>query len=367
MDGHDPHRVHVGRGADLRIGCFPGLEEFVEGVAVHVDEVQYIVHEGLDVESLVGKTLFRFGEESEQAFTQVCQGVIGGLPYVQPFPGSQVGTDRIFRVPYRREQGDQLPYDRGCLDPQGIVGYHVITLFHEEGSHFGACIVVPHEDGDVSRKGSCREYFFHGSKNVVKFLVREAEYGFYAALSGFLAPDQLLLESIRTFSVDRRDRNSGILAVQAVQVGGCIFEETVVEFHYVGKAPPVFLKAALVAFREILCDFPRHEVPVRASPAVDALLDISYQEILEALGVAVGNQGLEVLPLHAGGILELVQEEMLEAYAQFLVDERGVGSIDYVLENDVGVVQAEDVLLLHKVPELAGQVGSYAQVVDLPK
>ena len=58
---------------------------------------------------------------------------------------------------------------------------------------------------------------------------------------------------------------------------------------------------------------------------------------------------------------------MLEAYAQFLVDERGVGSIDYVLENDVGVVQAEDVLLLHKVPELAGQVGSYAQVVDLPE
>ena len=99
-----------------------------------------------------------------------------------------------------------------------------------------------------------------------------------------------------------------------------------------------------------------HQLPVRAPPAVDALFDIPDKEILKALRVTVGDQGLKVVPLHSGSVLELVQEEMLEAYPEFLVDERSVGPVDDVLEQDVGIIDAEDILLQQKKLEFPAEL-----------
>ena len=80
------------------------------------------------------------------------------------------------------------------------------------------------------------------------------------------------------------------------------------------------------------------QLPVRASPAVDALLDVSDYQALASLGLALMKQRAEIAPLHTGSILELVKKEMFITDSQLLIHERSIRTVDYVTKNRIGII-----------------------------
>ena len=107
------------------------------------------------------------------------------------------------------------------------------------------------------------------------------------------------------------------------------------------------------------------QAPVRLAPAVYALLHISDYKIGEALGDAVVKQRAEIFPLDLGGILELVQEEMLISYSCLFIDERSFGIVYYLPERVIGLVYGHYVLLLKNLTKMAVQVVSHSKSIDL--
>ena len=71
------------------------------------------------------------------------------------------------------------------------------------------------------------------------------------------------------------------------------------------------------------------QAPVAGTPAVDALLDVAYNEVLR-IAVAHGllQQHLEILPLDGGGVLELVNHDVLQLGADLFKDEGRVAVVD---------------------------------------
>ena len=156
-------------------------------------------------------------------------------------------------------------------------------------------------------------------------------------------------------------------AQQAVQLLRRIGKEAVVEVHDDMAGAVVVIQHAnrLLRKTEVPLQTAVQEFPVRPPPAVNGLLHVTHDEIVETAGLTVPEQGPEVLPLHGRGVLELVQEEVFEPHAQLLINERGVGAVDDILEDGIGVVNGNDVLLpldlLEGLPELSGD----AQPIDL--
>ena len=127
----------------------------------------------------------------------------------------------------------------------------------------------------------------------------------------------------------------------------------------------VFLQRIYMGGTELLLQAAAQQAPVAASPAVDALFDISHDQGIVALGHAVLKQRAEVLPLDVRGVLELVQEEVVVADAQLLVDEGGVGAVDDALEDGVAVVQGHQVLFFLDSREGFPEFRRHAQAVKL--
>ena len=71
------------------------------------------------------------------------------------------------------------------------------------------------------------------------------------------------------------------------------------------------------------------QAPVARTPAVYALLHIAHDEVLGVhMAHALLQQYLEVLPLHGGGVLELVYHHVLQLRAYLLKDKRRVAVFD---------------------------------------
>ena len=97
------------------------------------------------------------------------------------------------------------------------------------------------------------------------------------------------------------------------------------------------------------------QFPIGSSPSVYALLHISHYEVLSILTLAVVKQRVEVLPLNMGRILELIQKEVLETHSKLLIYERCIRPVDYILEYSVGIIDAQNILLLHYLLERAAE------------
>ena len=78
------------------------------------------------------------------------------------------------------------------------------------------------------------------------------------------------------------------------------------------------------------------------------------------------HQRPEVIPLDIRGVLELIQEEIFIAHAHFLVDERRIGSVDDTVQDGIGIVQREHILLLLNLRKRFPQFLRHAQTVQLP-
>ena len=81
VDRHHPDGIRIGRGADLRFGFCPCLEEAVRRVAVGGDIVLDKVHEGLDVLGLGFETWgVIFPDLAQKMLAEVSQGEARDIP-----------------------------------------------------------------------------------------------------------------------------------------------------------------------------------------------------------------------------------------------------------------------------------------------
>ena len=65
------------------------------------------------------------------------------------------------------------------------------------------------------------------------------------------------------------------------------------------------------------------------------------------------------------GILEFIQQEILKADAQLFIDKGGVRPVDDVLEDRIGVINADDILLFLEIGERLAQFTRQTQPIDL--
>ena len=94
--------------------------------------------------------------------------------------------------------------------------------------------------------------------------------------------------------------------------------------------------------------------PVTLSPAVDALLHVTDDEVARSLLChAVVEQHLEVAPLYLTGVLKLVDHDVAQLYADLFVEERRVRSLYHTVEQSLRITEHEavgvSVALLHRL------------------
>ena len=155
------------------------------------------------------------------------------------------------------------------------------------------------------------------------------------------------------------------LPEEAVQRPGGKGKKPVVEPDDFPQGPVIGPELIRARIPEFFLQSAVQQVPVRSPPPVNRLLDIPDDEVSEPAGLAVFEQRAEILPLDGRGILELVEKEILETHAQFLIDEGGVASVDDIAENLVRIVDAEDVFLALEVGECLSQCPGDTEPIKL--
>ena len=143
----------------------------------------------------------------------------------------------------------------------------------------------------------------------------------------FHGPGSGILEFHLLFHIGIK-RADDIRSQQLIQRMGGMRKESVVEQDNLPAGAVVMVQRFYLRLLEFLLQAAAQQAPVAPSPAVNALLDIAHHQGVVAGGHAVLQQRAEVVPLDIGRILEFVQEEVVEAHAQFLIDERSVGPVD---------------------------------------
>ena len=84
-----------------------------------------------------------------------------------------------------------------------------------------------------------------------------------------------------------------------------------------------------------------------------------------AVGKAFGKQRLKGVPLHAGGVLELVEQDVVEFGSGLFIDEGSVGAVEQALEQGVGVGKQKAVVLSVLFADFGGDVGEQADLVEV--
>ena len=152
------------------------------------------------------------------------------------------------------------------------------------------------------------------------------------------------------------------------ELGAKVLEEGIVELHDGWQRSPVGgERGGIVVVRPCfkIVDLGVQEVPVATTPAVDALLDITDDKVLIALCKGVAEQGLEVAPLHARGVLEFVDHVRMDACARLFVDEGCIVLVDKSRKHLGGGTQQHDVLLVAVGSHFLVDVGEDAQFVEV--
>ena len=76
-------------------------------------------------------------------------------------------------------------------------------------------------------------------------------------------------------------------------------------------------------------------------------------------------QHAEVLPLHGGGVLKLVDHHMLQLCADLLEDERRVAAVDERMQQLLGITEQETVGGLVELVHLFLDAAQQAQLVEV--
>ena len=202
-------------------------------------------------------------------------------------------------------------------------------------------------------------HFVHSIENLLHLILLVAENDLDTSASDILRLHKL--PRVRIYVMDLEVR---FLTRHPIENRGSIFKESIVEFDYIPEASVVAVKCFHTALSKFSLNLARHHPPVGTAPAVDALLHIADKQILLPLRDTILDERSEIVPLNPGGVLELIQEEMLETHSQLLVDERSVRAVDYIPQNHIGIVQTQHVLLLHQSTELPIKVSGDTQFIQ---
>ena len=93
------------------------------------------------------------------------------------------------------------------------------------------------------------------------------------------------------------------------------------------------------------------QAPVAGTPAVDALFDITHNQVRASFMThSLVEQHAEVLPLNGTGVLKLINHHMLQLGTNLLKDERRVASFYQRMQQLLCVAQQETVVVLIQLP-----------------
>ena len=146
-------------------------------------------------------------------------------------------------------------------------------------------------------------------------------------------------------------------------------EELIVEVDDVALRTVVRLqrKGLYLSAVELLLDVVEQS-PVARAPAVDALLHVAHDEVGSSLMThGFVEQHAEILPLHGGGVLELVDHHMLQLGADLLEDEGRVAAVDERVQQLLGITEQETVGSLVELVHLLLDAAQQAQLVEVAK
>ena len=79
------------------------------------------------------------------------------------------------------------------------------------------------------------------------------------------------------------------------------------------------------------------QTPFGVAETIDTLLDISYDQVIRLIALALVNEGGEVVPLQCARILKLIYHVMAEVLAISLVDERCILSVYDLVDQLIGL------------------------------
>ena len=135
-------------------------------------------------------------------------------------------------------------------------------------------------------------------------------------------------------------RSVRLAASETVDYSGGFWEKLIVETHdaLIGAEISLhFAENILAAVLFVLICFIKsfEYLPVAAPETIDGLLHVANEQALAARGHAFEQEFPEILPLHGGGVLELVDHNMVETASGAFEHERRVGGSDATAE-DIG-------------------------------
>ncbi len=408
--GQDADRVLPVRGGD-RLAAARLVPPFQEAAQVRALLLGVL---GDQVEEGLREYLLRFreagGEVAEEPLGQLVQGLPGQgeevlegrlvvrLARAEP-PGQHlVGVARplparrVLRIAHAAQQGDQETDRRGAAHEQGIVGDDVVAvaagrmglLVGQQGiGHARALLVGAREYGDLLERVAVVLQALQDGRQALHRLLPPV---FLRVAGEELDPHvSLLLPQGGRYALpapvvgvgDLREEGGARgraergalqrLVVERLQDRRGGGEEGVVEVHDPAAASPIVRQGLLAALLrpEIGADALVQQRPVRVAEAVDALFHVADDQVRPAIRQALRHQGAEVVPLHAAGVLELVDHVVVHARTGLLVDEGGVAAADDLVQQLGRIGDQQDVLLLAVSGDLAGDVGQDPQRVGV--
>ena len=87
------------------------------------------------------------------------------------------------------------------------------------------------------------------------------------------------------------------------------------------------------------------------------MFHVANDQIRPAIRQTLLHQGAEVIPLHAAGILELIDHIMIYVRTRFLVDKGGVTAADDLIQQLGRIGHQHDILFFPVRGDLPGDIG----------
>ena len=108
------------------------------------------------------------------------------------------------------------------------------------------------------------------------------------------------------------------------------------------------------------------KTPVARAPTVDALFDVTHDEILGIdMTHTLLQQHFKVLPLNGRGVLKLVNHHMLKSGSNFFKDEWRIAVFDERMEQLLRIAEQETVRLVIHLAHLLLDAAKKAELVKM--
>ena len=269
---------------------------------------------------------------------------------------------------------DDEAYRRRGIQPEGLVADdgHLRHLFGQVVGDEGDIPVGAYQNGHLSRCHTTLQQAGDGVAQrrqhlFVVVVVCRQQLDVDISVLGALLRNILSYVGIGVTQLFRA-RGVEFLLLFVFLAGG-LSKEGVVEVDDVALGAVVGLQRQnvhhLVGMGELAVDGIQ-QPPVTGAPAVDALLDVANDEVLGVrMAHALLQQHLEVLPLHGGGVLELVYHDVLQLRAYLLEDEWRVAVLDERVQQLLRVAEQESVGLFVHQPHLPLDASQQPKLVEV--